>query len=468
MASEVLMPALSPTMTEGKIARWVKSEGDTVRAGDVLAEIETDKATMEVEAVDEGVLAKIVIPEGTDHVAVNTPIALIAENGEDVSTGPNERPQARAASDAEPPQRREEPTPSPAVRAPAQRAARPAAPAAGPGPDEAEYSGKTVTMTVREALRDAMAEEMRRDPDVLLLGEEVAEYQGAYKVSQGLLQEFGPRRVIDTPITEQGFAGLGIGAAFAGLRPIVEFMTFNFAMQAMDQLINSAAKTRYMSGGQMASPIVFRGPNGIASRVAAQHSQCYASWYAHVPGLKVVAPYTGADHKGLLKAAIRDPNPVIFLEHELVYGESFPVPEDPEFIVPIGKARIARAGEHVTIVAFSRMVKLALQAAEELEKAGISAEIIDLRSLRPFDVETVVASVKKTNRIVSVEEGWPFAGIGSEIAALMMEHCFDWLDAPPKRVTGKDVPLPYAANLERLAVPQVEDIVAAAREVAYR
>ena len=473
MASEVLMPALSPTMTEGKIARWVKSEGDAVRAGDVLAEIETDKATMEVEAVDEGVLAKIVVPEGTDHVAVNTPIALIAENGEDVSTASTASPQAQAPSDAEParpmpdPAERQEPTPSPAARVPAQPAPQPA-PAAAPGPDESEYAGKTVTMTVREALRDAMAEEMRRDPNVLLLGEEVAEYQGAYKVSQGLLQEFGPRRVIDTPITEQGFAGLGIGAAFAGLRPIVEFMTFNFAMQAMDQIINSAAKTRYMSGGQMASPIVFRGPNGIASRVAAQHSQCYASWYAHVPGLKVVAPYTGADHKGLLKAAIRDPNPIIFLEHELVYGESFPVPEDPEFIVPIGKARIARAGEHVTIVAFSRMVKLALQAADELEKAGISAEIIDLRSLRPLDVETVVASVKKTNRIVSVEEGWPFAGIGSEIAALMMEHCFDWLDAPPKRVTGKDVPLPYAANLERLAVPQVEDIVAAVHEVAYR
>jgi pyruvate dehydrogenase E1 component beta subunit len=317
-------------------------------------------------------------------------------------------------------------------------------------------------------LRDAIAEEMRRDNSVFLIGEEVAEYQGAYKVSQGLLQEFGPRRVIDTPITEQGFAGLGIGAAFGGLRPIVEFMTFNFAMQAMDQLINSAAKTRYMSGGQMAAPIVFRGPNGIASRVAAQHSQCYASWYAHVPGLKVVAPYTGADYKGLLKSAIRDPNPVIFLEHELVYGESFAVPDDPEFLVPIGKARIARPGEHVTITAFSRMVKLALQAAEELEKAGISAEVIDLRSLRPFDIAAVTQSVKKTNRIVSVEEGWPFAGIGSEIAAIVMEECFDWLDAPLKRVSGKDVPLPYAANLERLAGPQVEDIVAAAREVAYR
>ena len=475
MASEVLMPALSPTMTEGKIARWVKSEGEPVHPGDVLAEIETDKATMEVEAVDEGVLAKIVIPEGTDHVAVNTPIAVIAENGEDATAievkprrpEPNGAGAAEAKEAPEPPDQDEEPTPpQPQARGQLERA--PTPPRAAPGPEETEYTGPTVTQTVREALRDAMAEEMRRDDSVFLLGEEVAEYQGAYKVSQGLLQEFGPRRVIDTPITEQGFTGLGIGAAFAGLRPIVEFMTFNFAMQAMDQLINSAAKTRYMSGGQMSAPIVFRGPNGIASRVAAQHSQCYASWYAHVPGLKVVAPYTGADHKGLLKSAIRDPNPVIFLEHELVYGESFPVPQDPEFLVPIGKARIARPGDQVTIVAFSRMVKLALQAAEELQKAGISAEVIDLRSLRPFDTETVVNSVKKTNRIVSVEEGWPFAGIGSEIAAIMMEECFDWLDAPVKRVSGKDVPLPYAANLERLAVPQVEDIVAAARDVAYR
>ena len=452
MATQVLMPALSPTMTEGKIARWLKSEGEPVRAGDVLAEIETDKATMEVEAIDEGVLARIVIPEGTEHVAVNTPIALIAANGEEVDAAEKTAPAARARREAPPPR------PAPAGPAPMRRA-----PAA-----ETEYTGKTTTMTVREALRDAIAEEMRRDPNVFLLGEEVAEYQGAYKVSQGLLQEFGPQRVIDTPITEHGFTGLGVGTGFAGLRPIVEFMTFNFAMQAMDQIINSAAKTRYMSGGQMSCPIVFRGPNSIASRVAAQHSQCYASWYAHVPGLKVVAPYTGADHKGLLKAAIRDPNPVIFLEHELVYGESFAVPDDPEFIVPIGKARIVRPGEHVTITVFSRMVKMAMQAAEELEKAGISAEVIDLRTLRPFDVETVVSSVKKTNRIVSVEEGWPFAGIGSEIAAIMMEECFDWLDAPVKRVTGKDVPLPYAANLERLAVPQVEDIVAAAREVAYR
>ena len=455
MTTEVLMPALSPTMTEGKIARWLKNEGEVVRAGDVLAEIETDKATMEVEAIDEGVLAMIVIPEGTEHVAVNTPIAVIAENGEDANavkkTARSPKPRHDIPAEARPPA-------APPVFATPRRA-----PSAEP-----EYAGTTRTMTVREALRDAMAEEMRRDDTVFLLGEEVAEYQGAYKVSQGLLQEFGPRRVIDTPITEQGFAGLGIGAGFAGLRPIVEFMTFNFAMQAMDQIINSASKTRYMSGGQMSCPIVFRGPNGVAARVAAQHSQCYASWYAHCPGLKVVAPFTGADHKGLLKAAIRDPNPVVFLEHELVYGETFAVPEDPEFLVPIGKARIARPGDHVTIAAFSRMVKLALQAAEELEKTGISAEIIDLRTLRPFDIGTVVASVKKTNRIVTVEEGWPFAGIGAEIAAIVMEECFDWLDAPLKRVAGKDVPLPYAANLERLALPQVEDIVAAARAVAYQ
>src|SRR5881392_123983 len=478
MASEVLMPALSPTMTEGKIARWVKNVGEPVHAGDVLAEIETDKATMEVEAVDEGVLAKIVIPEGTDHVPINTPIAVIAENGEDVREAEAKRrpapaqdkvPDAKApeAKAPEPPDQEEEPTPPrPAIRDGA--VASPPRPAPALAADPGEYTGKTVTQTVREALRDAIAEEMRRDNDVLLIGEEVGEYQGAYTVRQGLLQVFGPLRVIDTPITAQGFTGVGVGTGFAGLRPIVEFMTFNFAMQAIDQIINSAGKTRYMSGGQMSCPIVFRGPNGIAARVAAQHSQCYASWYAHCPGLKVVAPYTGADHKGLLKSAIRDPNPVVFLEHELVYGESFAVPDDPEFLVPIGKARIARAGEHVTITAFSRTVKLALQAAEELEKAGISAEVIDLRSLRPFDVAAVAESVKKTNRIVSVEEGWPFAGIGSEIAAIVMEECFDWLDAPMKRVAGKDVPLPYAANLERLAVPQVEDIVAAAREVAYR
>jgi pyruvate dehydrogenase E1 component beta subunit len=452
MSIDVLMPALSPTMTEGKIARWIKSEGDHVEPGDVLAEIETDKATMEVEAVDEGILAKIVIPEGTEHVAVNTPIALIAANGEDVAVT------AAKPSAAKTPAIAREPVAPPPVPPPAPSASQ----------SEPAYSGATATITVREALRDAIAEEMRRDDSVFLMGEEVAEYQGAYKVSQGLLQEFGPRRVIDTPITEQGFAGVGVGAGFAGLRPIVEFMTFNFAMQAIDQIINSAAKTHYMSGGQMYCPIVFRGPNGIASRVAAQHSQCYASWYAHCPGLKVVAPYTGADHKGLLKAAIRDPNPVVFLEHELVYGESFAVPSDPEFLVPIGKARVAREGDQVTITAFSRMVKLALEAAEELAKDGISAEVIDLRTLRPFDIATVVASVKKTNRLVAVEEGWPFAGIGAELAAVMMEECFDWLDAPVKRIAGKDVPLPYAANLERLAVPQVDDIVAGAREIAYR
>jgi pyruvate dehydrogenase E1 component beta subunit len=458
MSTDVLMPALSPTMTEGKIARWLKAEGDHVQPGDAIAEIETDKATMEVEAIDEGILAKIVIPEGTEHVAVNTPIAIIAANGEDVAEPAVKAPQAPSAPHPEP-------APSPMAR----DHAPPPPPAPSPAPSgEPEYKGATATITVREALRDAIAEEMRRDESVFLMGEEVAEYQGAYKISQGLLQEFGPRRVIDTPITEQGFAGVGIGASFAGLRPIVEFMTFNFAMQAIDQIINSAAKTRYMSGGQMACPIVFRGPNGIASRVAAQHSQCYASWYAHCPGLKVVAPYTGADHKGLLKAAIRDPNPVVFLEHELVYGESFEVPSDPEFVVPIGKARVAREGDQVTITAFSRMVKLALQAAEALATDGISAEVIDLRSLRPFDAATVATSVKKTNRLVAVEEGWPFAGVGSELAAIMMEECFDWLDAPVKRVAGKDVPLPYAANLERLAVPQVEDIVAAAREVAYR
>ena len=458
MATEVLMPALSPTMTEGKIARWLKSEGDAVHSGDVLAEIETDKATMEVEAVDDGVLAKIVIPEGTDHVAVNTPIAVISGNGEEVGV-----PTVRSGNGREPGATAVMPLARPPQLPPA------TPPPAGAAPTtEPEYTGASRTITVREALRDAIAEEMRRDDSVFLIGEEVAEYQGAYKVSQGLLQEFGARRVIDTPITEQGFTGLGVGAGFAGLRPIVEFMTFNFAMQAIDQIINSASKTHYMSGGQMSCPIVFRGHNGIAARVAAQHSQCYASWYAHCPGLKVVAPFTGADHKGLLKSAIRDPNPVVFLEHELVYGESFSVPDDPEFLVPIGRARIARAGDHVTITAFSRMVKLALQAAEALAEAGISAEVIDLRSLRPFDAATVLESVKKTNRVVTVEEGWPFAGIGAEIAALVTEECFDWLDAPVKRVAGKDVPLPYAANLEHLAVPQVEDIVAAAREVAYR
>jgi pyruvate dehydrogenase E1 component subunit beta len=469
MPIEVLMPALSPTMTEGKIAKWHKQPGDPVKAGDVLAEIETDKATMEMEAVDEGTFAKIIVPEGTEHVAVNLPIAMIAGEDESVDDAAKATPAApRAAPAAAPAPALAEAAAPAAAPAPAAALAAPPAPQRKEAAATPEWTGASTKLTVREALRDAMAEEMRRDDTVFLMGEEVAEYQGAYKVSQGLLEEFGARRVIDTPISEHGFAGLGIGAAMAGLRPIVEFMTWNFAMQAMDQLINSAAKTRYMSGGQMHSPIVFRGPNGAASRVAAQHSQDYGSWYAHVPGLIVIAPYDAADHKGLLKSAIRDPNPVIFLENELLYGASFPVPEAPDYIVPIGKARIMRPGEHVTITAYSRMVQLALEAAEALAGEGISAEVIDLRTLRPLDVETIVGSVKKTNRIVSVEEGWAYAGIGSEIAARMMEEAFDWLDAPVKRVTAKDVPLPYAANLERMALPQSADIVAAAKAVLYR
>ena len=460
MSIPVLMPALSPTMTEGKLAKWHVKVGDVVKSGQVICEIETDKATMEVEAVDEGTVAQILVEEGAEGVAVNTPICILAAEGESVADAaksvPAAAPTAAPKADA----------PVPVARAAAPSAA---APLATPAPAaEPEWKGKTVHITVREALRDAMAEEMRKDGQVFLMGEEVAQYQGAYKISQGLLEEFGERRVIDTPITEHGFTGLGVGAAFGGLKPIVEFMTFNFAMQAMDQIINSASKTHYMSGGQMTCPIVFRGPNGAAARVAAQHSQCYASWYAHCPGLRVLAPWSAADAKGLLKAAIRDPNPVIFLEHELVYGQSFDVPIEGDFVVPIGRARIARPGDGVTIIAFSRMVQVALEAAEKLAGEGISAEVVDLRTLRPLDVETIVASIKKTNRVVSVEEGWPFAGIGAEIAAIVMEECFDWLDAPLKRVTGKDVPLPYAANLERLAVPQVEDIVAAAREVAYR
>jgi pyruvate dehydrogenase E1 component beta subunit len=453
MSTEILMPALSPTMTEGKLAKWLKAKGDQVKAGDVIAEIETDKATMEVEAVDEGRLAEILVPAGTEGVKVNTPIALLL--GEDEKEG---APAPKASAPTP------EPTPKPAAVPAAPAPVAPVAPVAA----EAATSGPTTSMTVREALRDAMAEEMRRDPAVFLMGEEVAEYQGAYKVSQGLLEEFGAQRVIDTPITEAGFAGLGVGAAFNGLRPIVEFMTMNFAMQAIDQIVNSAAKTRYMSGGQMGCPIVFRGPNGAASRVAAQHSQCYASWYGHVPGLKVVAPYGAADAKGLLKSAIRDPNPVVFLENEILYGQSFPVPTDPDFLVPIGRARIARPGRHVTITAFSLMVGHALKAAEQLAGEGIEAEVIDLRTIRPLDTATVVDSVKRTNRLVSVEEGWPFAGIGSELAAVLMEQAFDWLDAPVARVAGSDVPLPYAANLERLALPHPEQIVAAARLVCYR
>lgn len=458
MPTEILMPALSPTMTEGKLARWLKQAGDSVKAGDVIAEIETDKATMEVEAVDEGVLDKILVNEGTENVAVNTPIAVLRgdEDG-DAANHKSARPQPiPAAAKREIPANGEMMAPSKPASVPVSVMSEP------------DYQGEMVTQTVREALRDAMAEEMRRDPNVFLMGEEVAEYQGAYKVSQNLLEEFGADRIIDTPITEYGFTGLGVGAAFGGLRPIVEFMTFNFAMQAIDHIINSAAKTLYMSGGQMGCPIVFRGPNGAASRVAAQHSQCYASWYAHCPGLKVVAPWSGADAKGLLKAAIRDPNPVIFLENEMMYGQTFQVPADPEWVLPIGKAKIVRPGKHVTITAFSRMVGVALQAAEILSQDGIEAEIIDLRSIRPLDVATIAESVKTTNRLVSVEEGWPFAGIGSELAAQMMEEAFDYLDAPVARVAGIDVPMPYAANLEKLALPQAEHIAAAAKRVCYR
>ena len=456
MSNEILMPALSPTMTEGKLARWLKKEGDSVAPGDVIAEIETDKATMEVEAIDDGVIEKILVAEGTEGVPVNTPIARLngADNGQPGAPQPvaAEKPAAEKPVEAKETQ--------PVTAAPQPKAAPPS--------DEDRFYATTEKKTVREALRDAMAEEMRRDPDVFLMGEEVAQYQGAYKVSQGLLDEFGPDRVIDTPITEQGFAGLGVGAAFGGLRPIVEFMTWNFAMQAIDQIINSAAKTRYMSGGQMSCSIVFRGPNGSASRVAAQHSQDYTSWYAHVPGLTVIAPYSAADAKGLLKSAIRDPNPVVFLENELLYGNSFDVPTDPEFIIPIGKAKIVRAGTTVTIVTFSKMVGTALEAAEILAGEGIDAEVIDLRTIRPMDTETVLASVRKTNRLVTVEEGWPVAGIGAELAAVMMEHAFDDLDAPVARVAGKDVPLPYAANLEKLALPQAADIVSAAKSVCYK
>jgi pyruvate dehydrogenase E1 component beta subunit len=463
MSIPVLMPALSPTMTEGKLAKWHVKVGDAVKSGQVICEIETDKATMEVEAVDEGTIAQILIEEGTEGVAVNTPICILAAEGESVADAAKSAPPAAAA-----PAPKAEKATAEAKPAEKKKAAPPSAPAIAAAAPEPEWTGKTVRMTVREALRDAMSEEMRKDGTVFLMGEEVAQYQGAYKVSQGLLEEFGDKRVIDTPITEHGFAGLGVGAAFGGLRPIVEFMTFNFAMQAIDQIINSAAKTLYMSGGQMGCPIVFRGPNGAAARVAAQHSQCYASWYAHVPGLRVLAPWSAADAKGLLKAAIRDPNPVIFLENEILYGQQFDVPDDPDFVLPIGKAKIERQGKDVTITAFSIMVGKALQAADELAKHGIEAEVINLRSLRPFDTETLVNSVKKTNRLVSVEEGWPFAGIGAELAAQMMDHAFDWLDAPVKRVAGLDIPLPYAANLEKMALPQADNIVQAAREVCNR
>jgi pyruvate dehydrogenase E1 component beta subunit len=457
---QILMPALSPTMTEGKLSRWLKHVGDDVRAGDVIAEIETDKATMEVEAVDEGKLARILVDEGTEGVAVNTPIAVLSVNGEATEVAPQTQATSTPATSAPPPEA------SPTVPAEVKSASptpKPAETSAAPAPDK--DWGPVAPITVRDALRDAMAAEMRANGDVFLIGEEVAQYQGAYKISQGLLDEFGPKRVIDTPITEHGFTGLAVGAALNGLRPIVEFMTFNFAMQAMDQLINSAAKTLYMSGGQMGCPIVFRGPNGAASRVAAQHSQCYASWYAHVPGLKVVSPWSSADAKGLLRSAIRDPNPVIVLENEILYGHTFDCPTDPDFIVPIGKAKIERTGSQVTIVAFSMMVDVALKAAEALAGEGIDAEVINLRSLRPLDTATIIESVKKTNRIVSVEEGWPFAGIGAEVAMQVIEHAFDWLDAPPVRVHGMDVPLPYAANLEKLALPQPGWVVDAVKKL---
>jgi len=452
MATTVLMPALSPTMEQGKLAKWLKKEGDVIKSGDVLAEIETDKATMEVEAVDEGILAKILIADGTENVAVNTPIAVIAAEGEAVSDAPVAAPKAPAAPVAAPV--------APTV---------PAAPISSVvHVPEVPADTPMVSMTVREALRDAMAEEMRADENVFVMGEEVAEYQGAYKVTQGLLQEFGARRVVDTPITEHGFAGLAVGAAMTGLRPIVEFMTFNFAMQAIDQIINSAAKTLYMSGGQMGCPIVFRGPNGAAARVAAQHSQDYAAWYSQIPGLKVVSPYSAADAKGLLKSAIRDPNPIVFLENEILYGQSFDVPKMDNFLVPIGKARVARAGDHITLVTWGIGMTYALKAADELAREGIEAEIIDLRTLRPMDTETIVRSVMKTGRCVTVEEGWPQSGVGAEIGMRIMENAFDYLDAPVVRVTGKDVPMPYASNLEKLALPSVADVIGAVKSVLYR
>src|ERR1700744_964191 len=477
MPIQVLMPALSPTMEKGNLAKWLKKEGDTIKSGDVIAEIETDKATMEVEATDEGKLGRILIPEGTADVAVNTPIATILADGEsaaDLDKAPppkQEKPaESKPAAEAKTEEKTEAKSEAPADKSgggPEKKA--PSAPqvVAEPDPDVPEGT-EMVKQTIRDALRDAMAEEMRRDPDVFLMGEEVAEYQGAYKVSQGLLQEFSARRVIDTPITEHGFAGIGVGAAMSGLKPIVEFMTFNFAMQAIDQIINSAAKTLYMSGGQMGCSIVFRGPNGAAARVAAQHSQDYSSWYSHVPGLKVVAPFSAADYKGLLKAAIRDPNPVIFLENEMLYGHSGEVPKLDDYVIPIGKARVVRTGGHVTIISWSNGMSYALKAADELAKEGIEAEVIDLRTLRPLDTDTIINSVMKTGRAVTVEEGWQQSGVGAEVAARIMERAFDYLDAPVARVSGKDVPMPYAANLEKLALPSAAEVVEAAKAVCYR
>ena len=471
MAREILMPALSPTMEEGKLVKWHVGEGDSVRAGDVIAEIETDKATMEVESVDDGHMGKILVAEGTEHVPVNQPIAVLLTDGEGASTGSQQgtgagpsKPNQSAAAPALPA------TDLGETRARVEEA--PAGPQVAPQEPQTEAEvppgTEMVSMTVREALRDAMAEEMRRDPDVFVMGEEVAEYQGAYKVTQGLLDEFGPTRVVDTPITEYGFAGVGVGAAFAGLKPIVEFMTWNFAMQAIDHIVNSAAKTLYMSGGKMRCPIVFRGPNGAAARVAAQHSQDYSAWYAQVPGLKVITPYTASDAKGLLKAAIRDPSPVIFLENEILYGQSFEVPKLDDFVLPIGRARMAREGKDVTIVSYSRGMAYALDAAKRLAEEGIEAEVIDLRTLRPLDIDTVVASVKKTNRLVTVEEGWPICSIGSEVSTRVTAEAFDSLDAPPAKVTGADVPMPYAANLEKLALPSVDQVIAAVKSVCYR
>jgi pyruvate dehydrogenase E1 component beta subunit len=476
MPIEILMPALSPTMEEGNVSKWLKNEGDKVVAGDVIAEIETDKATMEVEAVDEGTLAKILIAAGTEGVKVNTPIAVLTADGEDLGQAGEapSAPKAKAADSDTPKQAEDdaggkarEPSQEPSADKDAARI--PAAPKAEIAADPDIPAGtEMVSTTVREALRDAMAEEMRRDPDVFIMGEEVAEYQGAYKITQGLLQEFGERRVVDTPITEHGFAGVGVGAAMAGLKPIVEFMTFNFAMQAMDQIINSAAKTLYMSGGQMGAPIVFRGPNGAAARVAAQHSQDYAAWYSHVPGLKVVMPYTAADAKGLLKAAIRDPNPVIFLENEILYGQSFDVPKLDDFVLPIGKARIHREGRDVTLVSWGIGMTYAVKAEAELRGMGIDVEIIDLRTIRPMDLDTVIASVKKTNRLVVVEEGFPQSSVGDFIANQVSQRAFDHLDAPVITIAGKDVPMPYAANLEKLALPNVGEVVAAVKAVTYR
>jgi pyruvate dehydrogenase E1 component beta subunit len=470
MPVEILMPALSPTMEEGNLAKWLKKEGDKVSAGDVIAEIETDKATMEVEAVDEGTLGKILVEAGAQGVKVNTPIAVLVQEGESVDTAPKakaapaEGAKEPVAADAGGKAREASAEPS-AVKEPAKV---PAAPKGQTAADPDIPAGtEMVPTTVREALRDAMAEEMRRDPDVLVMGEEVAEYQGAYKITQGLLQEFGPQRVVDTPITEHGFAGVGVGAAMTGLKPIVEFMTFNFAMQAIDQIINSAAKTLYMSGGQMGAPIVFRGPNGAAARVGAQHSQDYAAWYGHIPGLKVIQPYTAADAKGLLKAAIRDPNPVIFLENEILYGQTFDVPK-LDYTLPIGKARVHKQGSDVTLVSFGIGMTYAVKAEVELAKMGIDAEIIDLRTIRPMDLDTVVASVKKTNRLVTIEEGFPQSSVGDHIAAQVMQRAFDFLDAPVITIAGKDVPMPYAANLEKLALPNVAEVIEAVKAVTYR